>query len=234
MSTTGALNSSDSLYRETCLHISRSTPRLKVSIYDSLMITVPETLTAGVYVLIGTQMPFMVGPTPDGKRLAVIRLGGHCERGETSWQCAAREAREEASLTITAVAPPATFWLHSSDDPSELVEQPCPAVEDDVPPLLVVEDDRTSPRRRSVMYSARSESVPVPAHEAKGLLMLTADEAQRIVRGGMTLGAYLDAGGRASFSTPLSPDLVLEPFLHLRILARLLEHYPLVRKAIVL
>jgi 8-oxo-dGTP pyrophosphatase MutT (NUDIX family) len=69
-----------------------------------------QVVTARAYVCIGHLMPFMVGPTLDGRRLAVIRLGGHREDGETPCQCAAREVVHEASLILTDQSPPATFW----------------------------------------------------------------------------------------------------------------------------
>jgi 8-oxo-dGTP pyrophosphatase MutT (NUDIX family) len=191
-----------------------------------------ETLTAEAYVCIGKLMPFMIGTTADGESLAVVRLGGHREAGETPWQCAVREALEEASLTITAITTLASFWLQSSNEPTEIVEQRWHGTEDDdVPPILVVADNRTTPGRRSVMYVARAESLPTPSHEAMGLLLLTADEVKKIVRGGMSLGAFLDAGGQALLRTPLSRDLVLEPFLQLSVLSQLLADFPKIRKA---
>ncbi len=57
-----------------------------------------QTATAGAYVLLDGRFPFIVGPTPDGDRLAVVRLGGHREAGESPWQCAAREVMEESGV----------------------------------------------------------------------------------------------------------------------------------------
>lgn len=199
---------------------------------DHAMNDVRRTVTAGAYVCIDSVMPFMVGPTADGKRLAVVRLGGHCEPRETPWECAAREAKEEASVAITEITPPATFWLRSSDDPRTMQQRPCRSTTDGgVPPMLVVDDHRTTPGRRSLMYLARAHSAPVPSHEAMGLLLLTADDVQGIVCGGMSLGDFLDAGGQAVFRSTLSRTLILEPFLQLRVLAHLLVHFPEIRKA---
>ena len=43
--------------------------------------------TAGAYLIVENRYVFVVGPKHDGDTLAVIRLGGHCEKNETAWQC---------------------------------------------------------------------------------------------------------------------------------------------------
>src|SRR3954464_12516001 len=72
---------------------------------------IDEVATAGAYVLLDGRFPFMVGPTRDGDRLAVVRLGGHREAGESPWQGAARGWLGGSGLPIQAVAPPRTYWL---------------------------------------------------------------------------------------------------------------------------
>jgi len=56
--------------------------------------------TSSAWVLVSGSFPFMVGPDQTGKLLGVVRLGGHIEQGETPWQCAVREVKEEADLDI--------------------------------------------------------------------------------------------------------------------------------------
>jgi hypothetical protein len=46
-----------------------------------------KVVTAGAFVLGQRRIPFVVGPTPDHIGVAVIRLGGHREEGETPWEC---------------------------------------------------------------------------------------------------------------------------------------------------
>ena len=87
----------------------------------------PQTVvTASAWVLQGDVFPFMVGPDHTGEYLGVVRLGGHIEPGEAPWQCAAREAQEEAGLHLKAIVPPATYNLREDglcplpwEDPGE-------------------------------------------------------------------------------------------------------------------
>jgi 8-oxo-dGTP pyrophosphatase MutT (NUDIX family) len=68
---------------------------------------------------------FAVGlPAGATDRLGVARLGGHREHGETAWQCAAREVREEASLAVRPLTPPATYWVGPPHDPAALAAGP--------------------------------------------------------------------------------------------------------------
>ena len=157
--------------------------------------------TAGAYVLLDGRFPFMIGPTEDGARLAVVRLGGHREAGESTWQCAAREVLEEAGLTIQAVAPPCTYWLAREDRapgqdglvPGAWPPEP-PAAH---PPFLVVQGTATLPDRLSIMYLARAEGTPVPLNEARGLLLLSPAEVFALVSRPVTLAQHLRAGGLA-------------------------------------
>jgi hypothetical protein len=183
--------------------------------------------TAGAYVILGSVLPFMVGPTRDGSRLGVVRLGGHREPSETPWQCAAREVQEEAALTITPLPPPATYWLRASDPPARMQAGPWPATgPDDVAPLLVVATDHLPTPGLSLMYLARAAGQPFPSAETQGLLLLRPDDVTQLVDGGVTLEAYLAMGGRALLRAALPPGLLLEPFLQLRALADLLHRHP--------
>jgi hypothetical protein len=75
--------------------------------------------------------------------------------------------------------------------------------------------------------------MPNPETDAGVATMASgADDVQDIVRGGMSLGNFLDAGSRAVFRSKLPRALVLEPFLQLRVLAHLLAHFPEIRKAL--
>lgn len=179
-----------------------------------------RAITAGAYVLLNGRFPFMVGPTEQGDALAVVRLGGHCEPGETSWDCAAREVYEEASLQIRPLAPPQIYWIEGDSDairlePGAWCGDPAVAV----PPLLIVKRSIAV----SFMYLAHAIGEPVPAAETRGLPLLSPADVLRVARTPLTLDDYLQAGGRALLRETLPTHLPLAPFLQLRCLATLLE-----------
>jgi 8-oxo-dGTP pyrophosphatase MutT (NUDIX family) len=178
-------------------------------------------VTAGVYVNIGGYFPFQVGPTKIGTTLGVVRLGGHKENGETGWQCASREASEEASITVTPIKPPATYWYESSDNPELL---PGGWIEDDHEPILV--GKRPDNNAITPIYLARTDDTPIPAMEARGILMLSPEDIRKINSDQITLGQYLESGGKAIFREELPLNLLLEPYPHLRLLETLIQKHP--------
>jgi 8-oxo-dGTP pyrophosphatase MutT (NUDIX family) len=184
-------------------------------------VVISKIVTAGVFVNINGYFPFQVGPSKSGTTLGVVRLGGHRENGETGWQCASRETFEEASIAITRMKPPATYWYEASDYLTLSIGN---WEEDDEPPILVgkrIESDFITP-----IYLARSSETPVPAMETKGILLLRPEEIKTINSKPMTLGEYLETGGKAVFREDLPHDLVLEPYPHLRLLEILIDMHP--------
>ncbi|HWI60463.1 MAG TPA: NUDIX domain-containing protein [Symbiobacteriaceae bacterium] len=161
-----------------------------------------NVVTAGVYLTIGERFLFVFGPNPAGDRLAIVRVGGHREPGETAWECAAREALEETGLTIEA--------LPVSTGPDW--HEPGPR------PLLVLPRDTGV----TVMFLARAEGAPQPCSEVQGLLLLSREEILALCAQPTTLQAFLDAGGQAWMRRPYPPEMILEPVLQCRLLARLL------------
>jgi 8-oxo-dGTP pyrophosphatase MutT (NUDIX family) len=183
-------------------------------------------VTAGAYVRVDQTFPFMVGPTAGGEALGVVRLGGHRERGESSWDCAAREVREEASIDVQPARPPYTYWLHS-DDPDQLRTVKWTLDGSTMePPLLVVEGPEAAGRPLSAMYRAFSDDTPSPAAETQGLLLMTTEAIEYVTSTQPTLRDYLAHGFDARPRVPLPLDLRLKPFLQLRVLARLLKMHP--------
>jgi 8-oxo-dGTP pyrophosphatase MutT (NUDIX family) len=183
-------------------------------------------VTAGAYLVLDGRFPFMVGPTARGDALGVVRLGGHRERGEAPWDCAAREVREEAGLTIRHVAPPQTYWFEDGAEPDALVPGDWPVAECGVAPLLAIRKGVGVARRLMPMYLARAAGNPIPLAETRGLLLLSPAEVCSLIATPPTLDQFVRAGGCAILRDTLPAHLPLEPFLPLRLLAALLARHP--------
>ncbi len=133
-----------------------------------------QIITAGVYVQVSGCFPFQVGPSPSGKTLGVVRLGGHREGQETGWQCAVREAFEEAHLRLSPRPPPATYWVAATAE-TDFHQGPWPVVSGEVAPIVVI----THPEGTlTPMYLGSSQDDPIPSTEAKGLLLLRPEHIQ--------------------------------------------------------
>ena len=183
--------------------------------------------TVGAYVMLDGRFPFVVGPTPQGDRLAVVRLGGHREAGEAPWDCAVREVREETGLIIRHVVPPCTYWYQHGQDTDTLISDNwSPEQFGATAPILIIRGSGTQASRLTMMYLASATGVAAPLAETRGLLFLTPVEVCRLVQAPLTLDQYLLAGGYALLREALPTHLPLEPFLQLRLLAALLRRYP--------
>lgn len=180
--------------------------------------------TAGAYVRVNGYYPFSLGAQPYQGRLPVVRLGGHREGKETGWQCAVREVHEEIHLHIQPLTPQVTYFLPDGDQPqAELEAIPLEAgTGGDPAPCLVVAYHRQDQLLLSLMYLAQAQGNPRPFSEVKGLLLLREEEIHRICRSSITLEQYLHDGGKAIFEHDYDRSMLLEPFLQLRILSRIL------------
>ncbi|MGG0938851.1 NUDIX hydrolase [Brevibacillus centrosporus] len=186
-------------------------------------ITNEVIVTAGVYVRVQGRFPFQIGPNRAGTALGIVRLGGHREGRETGWQCAAREAHEEASLQVSPVPPPRTYWYETAvADTPALFEGAW--LEEGVAPILI--GRHLNRHNLTPIYLAVSQDKPVPAHETKGLLLLSPEEISTILSKEITLGQYLDAGGKALLRVDLPLNGRLQPFPHLRLLHWVLTQHP--------
>lgn len=180
--------------------------------------------TAGAYICFEGLFIFAIGTQPHNGRIPVIRLGGHREAHETGWECAVREIREETGLQINPLIPVRTYLLPDGDgDKGELeLIRWHPETVRDPTPVLVVAYQREGKVLLSLMYLAQINGFPAPSAEIKGLLLLQMGDVHRLCQEQITLGRYLDSGGKAILNHQFNEDLILEPFLQLRLLSRIL------------
>lgn len=181
--------------------------------------------TAGTYLRFKDDYIFTIGIKPYHGRIPIVRIGGHREGTETGWQCALRETIEETGLQVELIRPPVTYWADG-----DLPEPPLQAIDwpagQEIPPLLVVSYRREGETLLSLMYLAQADQMPVPSTEVKGLLLLNRYEIQRVCQTPLTLAQFLAEGGRASLGAEFDHSLFLEPFIQLRLFAKLLALQP--------
>jgi len=179
--------------------------------------------TAGAYVRTHGLYLFAIGAELHHGYIPVFRLGGHREETETGWQCAAREVYEETSLSIRPRIPPRTYW--ADGDRSEVnlmeIEWKHEGAQENIP-LLVVSYCREAKTLLSLMYWAEADEFPAPSSEVKGLLLLDEQNIHRLCQEPLTLGQYLSSGGKAILRGDFDRHLLLEPFIQLRLLSKIL------------
>ncbi|MBJ8109419.1 NUDIX hydrolase [Bacillus cereus group sp. N6] len=161
---------------------------------------------------------FQVGPTSKGDTLGVVRLGGHKEDEETAVETAKREVREEATIDITILSSPSTYYKQNWNAQSKKIK-----VENEIDPILIIDSpDETL----SIMYMAYSENEPTPSSETNGLLLLSVSDIRLICSKAITLNDYIKQGGIAILKEKMDKELILQPFPQLLFLAELLKEDP--------
>ncbi|SDN56166.1 hypothetical protein SAMN05518871_10611 [Psychrobacillus sp. OK028] len=171
--------------------------------------------TSGAYVLYKGLFVFQVGPTKEGDKLGVVRLGGHREGNETALDTAKREVFEEAQVEITTFNPNTTFYL------SEWNEEPTKVyINEPVVPILIKGNEESS---YTIMYLSNTLTLPVPSSESKGLLLLSPENVQLICQKKISLSDYQKLDGVSILKTEIDMNLILQPFPQLLFLSRLLN-----------
>ncbi|KAA0750235.1 NUDIX hydrolase [Bacillus sp. AY3-1] len=174
--------------------------------------------TSGAYVMYKNLFVFQVGPTSKGDTLGVVRLGGHKEDEETAVETAKREVREEATIDITILSSPSTYYKQNWNAQSKKIK-----VENEIDPILIIDSpDETL----SIMYMAYSENEPTPSSETNGLLLLSVSDIRLICSKAITLNDYIKQGGIAILKEKMDKELILKPFPQLLFLAELLKKDP--------
>ncbi|WP_210363723.1 NUDIX domain-containing protein [Bacillus sp. REN3] len=171
--------------------------------------------TSGAYVLYKGLFIFQVGPTKEGDKLGVVRLGGHRENNETALETAKREVFEEAQVEIEPFNPNTTFFL------SEWDEEPTKAnVNEPVSPILIKGSKEFS---YTVMYLSNTLSMPTPSSESRGILLLSPLEVDLICRRKISLSDFQKSDGVSIIKSEIDANLILQPFPQLLFLSRLLN-----------
>ena len=171
--------------------------------------------TSGAYVLYKGLFVFQVGPTKEGDKLGVVRLGGHREGNETALDTAKREVFEEAHVEITPFNPNTTFYL------SEWNEEPTKVkINEPTVPILIKGNEESS---YTIMYLSDTLTLPIPSSESKGLLLLSPENVQLICRKKISLSDYQKLDGVSILKAEIDRSLILQPFPQLLFLSRLLN-----------
>lgn len=169
--------------------------------------------TSGAYVLYRGYFVFQVGPTSDGTKLGVVRLGGHKEKDESAIVTAKREAMEEASVNITPISSSSTFYVKEWNDKPIKLE-----IKEEIAPILIKGSEETA----SIMYLSYSKTKPLPSAETKGLLFLSPNDVHLVCSNKLTLNDFLKQNGSSIIQSVIDRDLILEPFPQLLFLSKLL------------
>lgn len=190
-----------------------------VNLGGKILIQIDKNVrTSGAYVMYKNLFVFQVGPTSKGDTLGIVRFGGHKEADETAVETAKREVKEEASIDITILNSPTTYYKESWNAQSKKIK-----VENQVNPILIID---SPDENLSIMYMGHSENEPNPSSETKGLLLLSVSDIRLICSKEITLNDYIKQGGIAIFKEKMDKELILQPFPQLMFLSELLKEDP--------
>lgn len=178
-----------------------------------------QVFTAGAFISVNGFFIFMVGPNHNGE-LCVVRFGGHREDEETAIECLKREIKEEASIEVTPVNSPITYYTESWNKEPELIVQ---NFNKDISPIII-KGSKDGPL--SILYLAYSDEEPIPDSETHGIMFLTLEDIRLICNQKITIDDFIAKGGRAVFQRELRKDVILKPGVHLRMLSLLNKRHP--------
>lgn len=174
--------------------------------------------TAGAFILVNDLFIFMVGPNHEGD-LCVVRFGGHRENKETAIECLKRELIEEASINVTPVNSPITYYTKSWHEKPVLMNQ---SFREDIHPIII-KGEKNGPL--SILYFAYTDEEPIPDSETHGILFLRLEDIDLICKESISIGDFLKSGGKAVFQKELRKDVILKPGAHLHFLSLLVEKH---------
>ena len=144
-----------------------------------------------------------------------------------------REVFEETKLNITPLVPDTTYQMDENGAEFELGEiEWLPETLSEPIPILVRSGRQENQTLLSLMYLAQADSLPIPSNEVKGLLLLDEGNIHELCQRSLTLEQYLENGGQAILKDAFDEHLILEPFVQLRALSKIMKLSTLTRKVI--
>jgi 8-oxo-dGTP pyrophosphatase MutT (NUDIX family) len=167
---------------------------------DIAVTTAGQPFCAGVILMIDERLVLTLNHdhAPKGA-LRVGGVGGGQEPGETIWECAAREAREEVGCEVALINSPRTYLRETPD--GVLRKARC---RDEVAPLLFEWAERpdpapyapdlpSGPQLYGAMFLGNPASPELQPADVEGLLMMP-PSAWPLVERGVKLRDAVDAG----------------------------------------
>jgi 8-oxo-dGTP pyrophosphatase MutT (NUDIX family) len=148
----------------------------------------------------------------------LIGIGGHVEAGETWAQAVCREAREEAGLDITLIAPDRTLLFGENGVVQDITaDLDCPPPR----PLFIWSTPfrfgrppgEVMPHFINPVFlaTASDDLEPDPGMEVPGILALTEAQVHLAAQKLLTIGDLLADGARFWSAQDISPDTFIEP-----------------------
>lgn len=173
--------------------------------------------TVGSFILYQDTLVFMIGPDNSGKKLGIVRLGGHIEANESLLQSLRREIMEEGSVEIKLVSSPYSFYKRNWGDINnyEITNN----LEMDIKPLIIVGDKA----RSTIVFLSYTLEEPEPSSEACGIVFLRENDIQDICTKKLRLRDFLDNGGKLVQQKRIDYDMEMYAGVHLAFLNRLIE-----------
>jgi 8-oxo-dGTP pyrophosphatase MutT (NUDIX family) len=169
---------------------------------------------------------FCYGPHNASNGVYVLRIGGHREPGESAWESAAREAREEASAVVRQIPSEVsvqTIGGRGVDCTITTLSQP--AVLEEYPderPLVVGRLSASSPIM-STLFLAETDDESRPSNEVFGLVKLTGEEVIEVARGKSTFSEIQATAEPQRTDVEVTGETTIVLSTHLRALAYCLE-----------
>jgi 8-oxo-dGTP pyrophosphatase MutT (NUDIX family) len=187
-----------------------------------MIISPTDVKTAGVLLKEADHYVFCYGPHSSGA-IYVLRIGGHVEEGESPWECAVREAQEEAAVSVHQLPVHTSVKTKGLDGP--IVELPGPIILDGHPtehPLVLggYPDPGTN---KSTLFLAETQEISHPSNEVFGLVKLSAEKVIDLASSPHAFGAIEASAEPQNKQITIASETPLLISSHLKALAFCLE-----------